>query len=417
MKILFVHQNFPGQYKHLAAALADDRRNEVVAIGEQGNLGRLRHPHVKEIGYPEPRGASPGTHHYLRTFEAGVRRGQEVVRLAIKLRDGGFSPRVICCHPGWGEGLYLREIWPDAKLLYFVEWYYHLRGYNIGFDPEFPKKFDDQFLVRTRNAMHVLSFVTADWLVTPTRWQHSTVPPEFRSKLSVIFDGIDTDIAAPNPEASLRFQSGAELKAGDEIITFVNRNLEPYRGYHVFMRALPQIMSKRPNAHVVIVGGDGVSYGPHPEGGGTFREKYLKEVQDKLDMSRVHFTGRLPYDVYLKILQLSAVHIYFTVPFVLSWSMLEAMSTGCLVVGSRTPPVEEVITHNDNGLLVDFFKPWALVEAVDRVLDHPTRLHRIRERARQTIIDRYDLKSICLPAHLDLVQTLSSGRTPKTMAA
>ncbi|MCW5700346.1 MAG: glycosyltransferase family 4 protein [Rhodospirillales bacterium] len=414
MKFLFVHQNFPGQYKHLAAALADEQGNEVIAIGEEGNLGRLKHPQVKEIAYPEPRGASPETHHYVRPTETSVRRGQAVVREAIKLRDSGFSPRVICCHPGWGEGLYLRDVWPDSKMLFFVEWYYHNRGFNIGFDPEFPTTFDDRFRVRTRNAHHLLSYVAADWLVTPTRWQYSTIPPEFRSKTSVIFDGIDTEIAAPDADATLGFKSGTVLSKSDEVITFINRNLEPYRGYHVFMRALPQILRRRPNAHVVIIGGDGVSYGDPPREGGSHKEIYLKEVQEDLDMNRVHFVGRVPYDMFLKVIQVSSVHVYLTVPFVLSWSMLEAMSAGCLVVGSRTPPVEEVITHNENGLLVDFFKPGSLIEAVDRVLDHPTRLQRIRDKARKDIIDRYDLKTICLPAQLELVRTLAAGKTPES---
>jgi len=417
LKVLFVHQNFPGQYKHLAAALADDDQNEVVAIGEKGNLGRLQHPKVKEIGYEKPRGANPETHHYVRGMETAVRRGQAVTRVGLALLRKGFVPDIICCHPGWGEGLFLGDLWPNSKRLYFIEFFHHAHGFDAGFDPEFPQEFDEIFKIRARTATMLLSLEAANWGLVPTRWQLSSIPEVYQSKISTIHDGIDTDLVRPDPDVTLTFKSGASLTKSDEVITFVNRNLEPYRGYHIFMRALPEILRRRPNAQVLIVGGDDVSYGRRPPEGKSHKEIYLDEVRDQLDISRVRFLGRIPYDQFVKLLQISSVHVYLTYPFVLSWSMLEAMSAGCLVVGSRTPPVQEVISHGHNGLLVDFFKPDEIVDAIDRVLEHSDKMQKVRDQARKTVVDRYDLKTRCLPKHIQLVKTLAIGKRPRVKAA
>ncbi len=412
MKLLFVHQNFPGQYRHIARSFADDAGNQVLAIGEQKHLGRLRHPAVREIGYPTPAGAGKETHHYLRRFEAAVRRGQQVVRLGEKLRKDGFVPDIICCHPGWGEGLYLRDLWPDAPLLYFFEFYYHAVGFDSGFDPEFPRTFDDRFAVRTRNAQHLLSLNVADWGVTPTRWQLSSLPIEYRDKISVIFDGIDTDHVRPSTDATVQIDERTTLTCDHEVITFVNRNLEPYRGYHIFMRALPELLAERPNAQVIIVGGDEVSYGPAPRDAASHKQKYLDEVKDRLDLDRVHFLGRVPYSTFLSILQISSVHVYLTYPFVLSWSMIEAMSAGCAVVASATPPVQEMIRDGQNGLLFDFFSMAQLTARVCEVLNHPDRMQEMREAARRTVVERYDLNTICLPQHRALIESMAAGERP-----
>jgi glycosyltransferase involved in cell wall biosynthesis len=160
----------------------------------------------------------------------------------------------------------------------------------------------------------------------------------------------------------------------------------------------------------VVVGGDEVSYGRKPPKG-TWREKMLAEVGDSLDRSRVHFVGKLPYAQFLTLLQISSVHIYLTVPFVLSWSLLEAMSSGCLIVASNTPPVREVMDDGVNGLLVDFSSPAALAERVDEALTNREGLRKVRERARQTVIERYDLATVCLPQQLALIEYLSARKT------
>ncbi len=409
MRVLFVHQNFPGQYKHIAPALAADPENQVVAIGEAGNLGRLGDPRVREIGYPKPDGAGERTHHYIRSLETGVRRGQQVVRTAVSLRNEGFTPDIVCCHPGWGEGLYLRDVWPDARLLYFFEFFYQVDGADSGFDPEFPQRFDDRFRTRTRNALHLLSLEAADWGVTPTRWQQSTLPAAYRPRVSVIFDGIDTDRVCPDAEARFTLPDGRSLGAGDEVITFVNRNLEPYRGYHIFMRALPELLARRPAAQVLIVGGDEVSYGSRPPEGETWRDRFLDEVSDRLDRDRVHFLGRIPYDSFVRLLQVSSLHVYLTYPFVLSWSMIEAMAAGCLVLGSATPPVTEVLSDGVNGLTFDFFDPAALAARADAALSHPDRHAGLRAAARRTVVEGYDLNRVCLPRHLALIRLVAAG--------
>lgn len=169
------------------------------------------------------------------------------------------------------------------------------------------------------------------------------------------------------------------------------------------MRALPALLKARPKAHVIIVGGNDVSYGRRlPKG--TYRDKYLAEIGSGFDAGRVHFVGRRPYATLLRVLQISTAHIYLTYPFVLSWSMLEAMALGCLVIGSRTAPVEEVIRHGENGLLVDFFSPTGLVDAIQRVCDEPTRMQQLPENARRTIIQRHDLQTVCLPRQRALIE-------------
>ncbi len=412
MRSLFIHQNFPGQFKHLASTLADEPGNEVLAIGEAGNLGRLQHAAIREIAYKRPQGPGQNTHHYLRSFEGQVRRGQQVARAANHLKKTGFKPDIICCHPAWGEGLYLREIWPDVPLLFYFEFFYKSEGLDTGFDPEFPSSFDDQFKTPTRNANHLLSFHIADWGISPTHWQHSTLPPEYQSKVSVIFDGIDTNLVKPNAHVEMKIQEDLTLTSTDEVITFVNRNLEPYRGFHTFMRSLPRLMQARPDAHIVILGGDEVSYGRPAPQNTSYKTQYLDEVKDQIDLRRVHFLGRIPYADYLRLLNLSSAHVYLTYPFVLSWSMLEAMSAGCAVVASATPPVEEIIEHETNGLLFDFFSPDALVEQVCRVLEHPDRMSKMRTAARSTITEKYDLNNVCLPKQLALINTLAEGKLP-----
>jgi glycosyltransferase involved in cell wall biosynthesis len=254
--------------------------------------------------------------------------------------------------------------------------------------------------------------------VSPTHWQSSTVPERYRDQVTVIHDGIDTERARPDPRAEVRLaKSGLTLRPEDEVITFVNRNMEPYRGFHIFMRALPEIQRRRPKAIVLIVGGDEISYGRHLPNGETWRQRMLAEVGAALDMRRVRFVGRIPYDDFVTMLQVSAAHVYLTYPFVLSWSMLEAMAAGCLVIGSATPPVEEVIRDADNGLLVDFFSPEAVAEAVDRVLSHPDRMADVRRRARATIVEHYDLRTVCLPRHVALVDAVAGGRLPPDLDA
>lgn len=413
MNVLFVHQNFPGQYVHLAPALAE-KGHTVVGLGENSNLqGRADLPGVQRVGYQAPQAGSPQTHPYIRNFEGQVRRGQQVARSLLALQERGFVPDLICAHPGWGEALYIKDVFPGVPLVGLFEFYYHGRGQDVGFDPEFDqgpeRSLDTVCRIRTKNTTNLLALEAIDIGVCPTEYQKSVMPAALQPKLRVVHDGINTAVARPNPAATLTISGGqGELKLDRavEVITFVNRNLEPYRGYHRFMRCLPKLLQQRPLAQVVIVGGDGVSYGAAAPDCKTWKEIFWQEVETEVDGSRVHFVGRIPYRQLIALFQISRVHVYLTYPFVLSWSMLEAMSCGCLVIGSRTAPVEEIIQSGVNGLLVDFFKADELVQQINNVLDHPTQMQDLREQARATIVQNYDLARVCLPQQLSLLETL-----------
>lgn len=404
MRILFVHQNFPGQFKHIAFSLAA-AGHEVVAMGL--GLG-TQVASVLYQPYTLFRGNTPGVLPLVIEFESKIIRAEAVAAAAGQLKKNGFVPDVIWAHAGWGESLFLKDVFPSARLLSFLEFYYRFEGGDVNFDPEFADySLGNAQKVRLKNANNLLALEAMDAGISPTYWQKNQFPAWARPNIHVVHDGIDTDFVKPNADVLLQSQnSQLALRAGDEVVTFVSRNLEPCRGFHVFMRALPEILRQRPKARVLIVGGEEQGYGPLPSSGVSWRQILLNELDGQIDLTRIIFMGRVSYALYLAVLQLSAVHVYLTYPFVLSWSLLEAMSAGCLVVGSKTPPVEEVIEHGKNGLLVDFFDRDALVSCVVNALAHPQCFSAVRQLARQTVIDKYDLNGICLPQHLKLLENL-----------
>ena len=396
MKVLFVHQNCPGQFKHLAPALAAEG-HEVLFIGQKDK----RTPKgVKRLEYEPHRKVTPKIHPYLLGTEAAILNGQAVARIGFGLRAKGFTPDVMIGNPGWGETLFLKDVWPDVPLISLCEFYYNGTGSDVGFDPEFDTGPDAILRARARSAQHLLAIEAADYAYSPTAWQRAQFPKAYQNKIDVIHDGIDTQMIRPDPAATFTLPSGKVLTREDEVLTYVSRNLEPYRGFHSFMRALPKVLEQRPEAEVVIVGGDEVSYGSRPKQGGTWREVMLAEVGPLPD--RVKFTGRIPYRDYLSLLNVSSAHVYLTYPFVLSWSMLEAMASGAFVIGSATAPVEEVIEDGVNGWLVDFFDVKVMAERIAEGLAQRREMDALRAAARSTVEARYDLRD-CMAAQRALI--------------
>ncbi|MDZ5457140.1 glycosyltransferase family 4 protein [Azohydromonas lata] len=405
MRLLFIHQNFPGQFKLLSAALAARGDCEVVALGSAERVrGRTYARGVKVLGYPD---RAPGpedgrhTHHYLREHERAVRRGQDVARALLELHRKGFTPDVVVAHPGWGESLFVKDVFPRARLINLFEFFYAGNGADVGFDAEFPVNEDDRLRLRIKNNTQLQALAYCDQGLSPTQWQRSRFPERFHPLIEVLHEGLDLTHLRPNPDARFTLPNGRVLSRGDRVLTYVARNLEPYRGFHVFMRALPQLLAREPDLQVVVAGATGVSYGSAPPKPHATHLDWLVAEGGRPDPERVHFTGPLPYGEYVKLLQVSSVHCYLTYPFVLSWSMLEAMACGCAVLGSATPPVQEFIEDGVNGRLLDFFDQAALRDGVSRLLREDTRA--LRERARATVAERIDFHRHVLPRALQLL--------------
>lgn len=395
----------PAQFKHLAPALAR-RGHRVVFLTKRQNVELSG---VERRTYPSPRGAGRATHAYVRHFEAAVRYGQNAARGLLALVKDGYTPDLIIAHPGWGEALFVKDVCPSAKLINLCEFYYAGRGLDLGFDPETPASLDMISKARAKNAHFLLSLESCDAAVSPTNWQKSVHPSGFRDKIEVIFDGIDLKMVHPRERAVIALDDGRKLCRGSKVVTYVARNLEPYRGFRTFMRAIPHIQHSHDDVDILIVGDDDVSYGRKPAGFETWREAMLAEVE--FDRSRVHFLGKLPYDKYLDVLSVSAAHVYLTYPFVLSWSCLEAMAAGALVIGSDTPPVREVIRDGENGLLTDFFDERAVAARVSEALADPSQFSALRAAARMTVADRYCV-SLCLPKWEALIDRVMSRNGP-----
>jgi glycosyltransferase involved in cell wall biosynthesis len=383
MRLLVVHQNFPGQFRHVALE-AVRRRCEVVAIGRDTAPGLEG---VRLFRYRTSGTRQNGIHAYLRTYEEAVTDGQKVYQILKKLKLEDYRPDVILAHPGWGETLFIKDVYSDVPLIHFCEFYYRAHGADSGFDPEFPSVDEESSRLRVLNSMHLLNLEQCDIAIAPTQWQRSLFPAAYHSKIQVIHEGVIRKYSSPRVD-SLTLPSGHVLKAGQPIVTYVARNLEPYRGFHSFMRAIPHIQAECPEAQIIIVGGDGISYGRMPIGYPNWRSRMAAEVA--FDSGNVHFTGRLPYQKYRAVLELSKAHVYLTYPFVLSWSVLEAMASGCIVIASDTAPLREVIVDGVNGMLVDFFDCKAIAERVTKVLQADREFQSLSESAKLTA-SRFDV--------------------------
>lgn len=400
MKFLFSHRNFPAQFRHILFELSKDASNEIAFI--TGTKNDINIKGVKKYLYHLKREVPKNCHRYLKSFEEAVIHGQSVAEVAISLKKQGFYPDVIYAH-SWGNSMFLKDVFPNTPQLNYCEWYYNPTGADIGFDGEVLNE-DKLALTKCKNAQLLIDLVNCDRGICPTQWQKQQIPSEFHNKIEVLHDGIDTEYFVPDQNAIFKIpNSNITLTANDEVVTYATRGMEPYRGFPQFMEIAEKLLKRRPNLHIVIGGEDRVCYGPKLVNT-TYKELMLKKCD--LDMDRVHFTGGLPYMEYKKLLQISSVHVYLTYPFILSWSLLEAMSSGCCVVTSDTAPVREVIKNNYNGVLVDFYDIDKFVNTIDSLLNDSITSQKLKQKARNTILSSYNLKSL-LPKHIMILKNLS----------
>ena len=409
MKYLFVHQNFPGQYLHIVRHLLAQGSHEIVFI-TQPNPNHING--VRKVVYQLPRGANPETHADAQDFELALRRAELVAHTAAKLKALGFTPAIIIGHHGWGELLNLHDVWPDVPLLGYHEFYYHTEGVDVGFDPEFPLDRTTFARVRAKNAVNLLALTNPGHGQSPTRWQLSTYPDWARAKITLLPEGVNLATCRPDPavrRAPLRIGT-ILVKPHEKLVTYVARDLEPYRGFHIVMRALPAILRAQPDVRVILVGGDGVSYGARLASG-TWRDYMMAQIGNDLDLARVHFAGKIEYAAYLSMMQRSDAHVYLTYPFVASWSLREALACGCAVVASDTPPVHEFVSHDRTGLLVPFLEPKMLAERVLEVLEDDALATRLRAAARRHAEAELSLDDH-LAAYEQLIARLTGAAAP-----
>lgn len=406
MNILFVHQNMPGQYRELVQWLAATGQHRIYFLTQRKNAPNLAGVETRK--YKTHHTPAKDAYGLSRVWEeaTGAGFGAAVAAKRIEGQEG-FKPDIVVGHVGWGELTFFKQIWADVPIIGFFEYYYNITGGSVGFDPEEPVSDHAPFLMQARNAVPLANIETVDLGHCPTYWQRDRFPRSFHDRMYVCHDGIRTDMLLPDPDVTLglgRLQR--DLTRKDEVVTYVSRNLERTRGFHVFMRSLPRILRERPNARVLIVGGNEVSYGGKSQHPGGLRAEMEAEVGKDVDWDRVHFLGNIPYQQYQKMIQLSRCHIYLTMPFVMSWSLLESMSMGATIVASDVLPVREAITHNETGLLVDFFDPEAVAAQVVKVLANPEDYAHIGKAAREHVIREYDFLTKCLPEHIAQINAL-----------
>ena len=412
MRLLFVHQNFPGQYTHIIQALAAEGSHQIIGLGINQLTVTLPNG-VQYKRYQPKRGNTPNIHPWILDTETKCIRGEACATAAAELKQQGFQPDLICAHPGWGESLFLRDVWPQTPLLSYQEFFYQAEGFDYGFDPEFSNNSLDwaqKAKIRMKSSFMRLVLEASSWNITPTAFQRESFPRRWQDKISCLHDGINTVLAAPSTDSNpLTLPNGIVISRDTPVVTFVNRVIEPYRGCHTFIRSIPALQREHAKAEIVIIGSaEGDGYGRPPANERTWKDHFLAEIEGNYNPAKVHFTGKLDYLSYLKVLQKSWVHVYLSIPFVLSWSMLEAMSCGCTLVGSSTAPVQEVIQHKKNGVLTDFFNPNTLAQNVSYLLEDRPLAKQLGHAARSTIEQKYSLKK-CVPQQLSLIQLIANG--------
>jgi glycosyltransferase involved in cell wall biosynthesis len=383
--VLFVHNNFPAQFRALAETL--------MALGVPcAAVGSAASPGVADMAlgrYNLGRGTTPGVFPLATRAEADLIRGASALRVARRLKETGFDPAVIVGHPGWGETLFLDDVWPHARQVMFSEFFYRGHGLDIGFDTEFFEPTEQAVLLgKAKNATMALALTDAEVIVTPTEFQASALPSVFRPRVRVIHEGIDTQAIAPGPAEPFALSDGRIIAPGTPVITHVNNHLEPLRGLHIFARSLPRLMAAVPDAQVLVFGADSPRpYGGNPPDGRTWREVIFGDLD--LDATRLHFMGKAPHAQMLAALKLSTAHVYYTYPFVLSWSLVEAMASGCYIVASDTPPLHDAIEDGISGRLLPFFDVDALSDTLIAACRDPRATAPLRAAARAAAVAKF----------------------------
>ncbi|MBQ9245778.1 glycosyltransferase [bacterium] len=400
MKILFLHRNFPAQFKYLATELAKDTNNEVVFV--TNNADTKTFGNIKKYTYKLKRKVPDDCHRYLRFYEETIIHGQSAAEVLLALQMQGFRPDIIYGH-SWGSSLFVKEIFPDVPYIAHLEWYYNPVNSDVDFGGK-QLDVDEKASLKIKNSHILQDLISCDYGISPTQWQKTQFPSVFYDKIKVMHEGIDTDICKPDENVVFNIpNTNINLTRNDEILTYATRGMEEYRGFPEFMKAVSILMKQRPNLHVIIGGDDRVCYGRHLAND-TFKNKMLRELD--FDMKRLHFVGSLIYREYIKILQVSTAHVYLTYPFVLSWSFLEAMAAKCTIIASNTAPVKEVMQDAYNGILTDFFDVNELVRKINEVLDNKDKYKYLGENARKTIVQNYDLKML-LPKYIDFIKSVA----------
>ncbi len=394
MHILFVHQNYPAQFGHIASHLVQKHGIRCTFVSQ--------HPPgqadgVEKIQYHLQGGASRQTHYCSRTSENAVWHSHAIYE-ALRARPD-VKPDLVVGHSGFLTTTFLSELYHCPVVNYF-EYYYWTSGSDMDFRPDFPCRDIDRLRARARNAVLLMDLDNCRLGYSPTQWQRDRLPKEYHAKVRVIFDGIDTRIWRPRPECPRRVGNW-NVPEGMRVVTYVARGMESFRGFDIFMKMAKILGECRQDVTFVVVGQDRVVYGGDKEiiGNRTFREWVL--AQDRYDLSRFIFTGLLPVNVLAQLLAVSDLHVYLSVPFVLSWSLMDALACGTTVVASDTAPVREMIEHEKNGLLVDFFDIEGLVGTASKVLDSPREFKYLGQAGSQMIHERYSLE-VCLPQILQL---------------
>ena len=405
MKLLFVHQNMPGQYRELVQWLAAQGTHEIVFLTQ-----RAKAPHfkgVRNVIYKSHRKAPNDAYSLSKTWETSAGNGFGAVMALKDIVEGGFTPDIVIGHVGWGEMTFFREVLPNTPMIGLFEYFYSVHGGIVGFDPQEPVNAHAPYIMHGHNVVPMMNIEVVDVGHCPTMWQRDRFPASFHDKMYVCHDGIRTDQLRPDSRSRVTLgRVDQPLTAKDEIVTFMARNLETTRGFHQFMRALPHIQKARPNARILVIGGNAASYGKASSHPGGLRGEMEKEVGHLLDWDRLHFLGQVPFRYYQQIIQISTCHLYLSMPFVVSWSLLESMSMGATIVASDVAPVREVMAHGETGLLVDFFDTEGIARQVVDVLANRSDYAHLGTAARQHVIDNYDFLTVCLPEHLRQINAL-----------